>query len=533
MDLGPPVELPWDVWLELQGLLEQSPDHLAAQAERLVAEGDPVALHAFVRDRFAVLPAGLDATIGARKVRWGVHGALRAGAGTPRELAELLADLYRQAELTAEVVQGPMELSPEQITAVLSRPPQRPFAPPIEADRLADWRELLELTAEPSQGTVVDEGGGEAAALAERLLAALPEGDRVAGAEVGTRAGELPLVRLEIDGEVLYANPLLPDAVFGDSYTSETPGPALEPKVPAELQVRVFGWSSADPEQRLTLVEGSWPFEELVGRRLVLQLVPAMPLAALVRARREQVRAFVPTLTLSGPGLDAARAQELSAVGDPVTLGGDRITVDAETGQLSVGGQLLSTVEGAGPTPQEVLQRVATLEARAQAARFPDVTLHLRALDEVGQPVLGLRADALQVEEQGLGRSFQLEQDQPPPARVLLVFDPSSSVPRAFRGDASGEVARRIMERVLAVVPHAELRAAALLMGLYSLCPWTQDAERVARAVANGDLAYSRLWAGLAEAANYHPTVVVLCSDGDASDADTVSRLRAVRDGPP
>ena len=51
--------------------------------------------------------------------------------------------------------------------------------------------------------------------------------------------------------------------------------------------------------------------------------------------------------------------------------------------------------------------------------------------------------------------------------------------------------------------------------------------------MANGDLVDSRLWAGLAEASDYHPTVVVLCSDGDANDADTVSRLRAVRDGPP
>ncbi|CAN0598933.1 unnamed protein product, partial [Laminaria digitata] len=119
VDAGP-ARTYFDLIEQLQSSLRDSPDHRAAKAQRLVAAGDLAGLHAFVRDEVALYPGEASGMGETRSVvRWGWRGTLRGGAGTMREKAELLAELYRQAGHTAEVMGGRWIERPDDARAML------------------------------------------------------------------------------------------------------------------------------------------------------------------------------------------------------------------------------------------------------------------------------------------------------------------------------------------------------------------------------------------------------------------------------
>ena len=86
--------------------VRSSGGHYAAEYDRLIEAGEPDDLIRFIRARFVVVPGGQNTgwRNAIRDRRWGTEATLRGGAGTPRELADLLADGIRRMGHEAVVV---------------------------------------------------------------------------------------------------------------------------------------------------------------------------------------------------------------------------------------------------------------------------------------------------------------------------------------------------------------------------------------------------------------------------------------------
>src|SRR5215471_18777375 len=105
-----------------------SPDHLAQRAADVVAKKDATKIVEFVRDRIAAVPViegSWDATQGRR---WGSAATLRAGLGTLRERADVLADLLTRAGFKAEVQVADLP-SGLDVAALYRARPAPAFAP--------------------------------------------------------------------------------------------------------------------------------------------------------------------------------------------------------------------------------------------------------------------------------------------------------------------------------------------------------------------------------------------------------------------
>ena len=92
--------------------------------------------------------------------RWGPRVALRAGAGSAREKAELLAELLGKIGRKAEVVETSM-LTPEKLASQFFRSYEQPFQPEVSPANFSDWKRRL--AAHNDKGTrslEIDPGDG-------------------------------------------------------------------------------------------------------------------------------------------------------------------------------------------------------------------------------------------------------------------------------------------------------------------------------------------------------------------------------------
>lgn len=531
---APPPTGSFDALDELRAAVRGSPDHLAARAQGLVAAQDAEGLLSLVRDAIDTYPAGARSSGDpVRGRRWGTRATLRGRAGTPREKADLLTDLYRQAGLTAEVVQTDAPgLDPGLIFRHAPRPP---FDPSIDDGRLAALRSVLGLPAAPTVPTAVDTDGAASAALADALLAGFDPPPQATAPFDARPLQALPLVRVTVAGEERYADPIGSAGLEPAGDRAFRRAGAADDLLP--VIVRVEAARSDAPDRALTLVEGRWTADDLVGRTLFVGFSPPVEsLEELVAIRPRDVSTFLPVLAVRGPGLPADETHRLSVSGTAVTLGGELVDVDAPDGITRVGDRPIGP---ARPDPARVAL-VRSLEVSATGAAFPVVGVGLRALAADGTTVEGLPAAAFAVSDEGTGVGFLLERALAPPPRILVLLDDSSSIPDAFRGAGAATIARRIAERLVATDPRTQLRVAKVDVGRANPAgDWTSDPAEVEGQVTAKTGYGSQLWEALVSAARLGPTAIVLVTDGAATDGEAeiavppVGLPAQVRLGPP
>lgn len=514
----------WAVWEEALLSLQTSPDHLSARVGRLVKAGDPRAIFDFVRDEIVVFPPQSDGFLNAvTETRWGMRGVLRSGVGTPREQADLLADLLNKAGLTAEVVQG--RLDPAVDRRSLLRPNSiRPFAPEIDESRLDEWLRVVQFDGQPPRN--IDPDGVNSREIADLIIATLPPG--LSGPAFDWSLDSVPLVRVTLDGDDVLLNPLVPTAKFGEAYAdavTSAPTASAPPDIEAELQVS----TTLHPQVRTTVASGSWPVDRLIGRQLVARFLPTGdPLAGLISPAL-QITTFTPTLTVDGLGMSPDDMAKDAVLGAGVTITGMVVRESAD-GRVTVDDEPLGASDG------PIAADIATLEADVDGAAFPLIRLRVRPENQAGEPVLGLSGGEFVVEEDEVPVSFLLRQAAPPPPRVMLLFDTSNSLPDEFRGGGAAPFGRALAEQVRSAFPEALMRVAAVNYGVASASPaWISEPAEVEaetlRMIGDG----SELWSALADAGSFGANVIVLVSDGQSTDPpETVAASRArVAVGPP
>jgi hypothetical protein len=520
----------FEAWQEAREALKASPDHLPARAAALIEAGDPEAIFEFVRDHIATYPSsagGFQNTPDA--IRWGVRGTLRGGAGSAREKAELLAFMLTEAGFSARVVQGAPD--PERIDGqkMVLRSTTRAFAPVIDPERGELWLDALGQASpnEPPQRSSIDADGEEARALADALLAQLPA---ELEASFDFDVAEIPLVSLDIDGEPTYLNPLVPDAEYGEALTLADPIPA-GPMTPSDrLLVKVSAGRANAPYERVTLVEREYTSEEVVGRRIQLSFRPPTPIAQLLRSRVDSFETFLPIITVSAPGLEGEEKDDLAAIGDAVSIGGEIYHLD-EDGNLTVNGAPLAE----GTSDPDEIARVETVAVNAEPAAFPRVTLRVQAQDADGVNVEHLDASAFTVTEDGEPVSFNVVRNEAPPPRIAIIFDISTSVPMEFLGAGTVAVAQDIIAGLYAASPEADVRLGVISFGTTWMGPWMSneaDANLQAASLetANGG---SEIWNALRDAAEEDPTLIIMLTDGVPSEPALEQDYDAIAAGPP
>lgn len=514
----------WSVWRRARDAVRASPDHLAARAARLVAKRDADAIFAFVRDEVAAVPpqpGGFGNAL--TQTRFGAAAMLRCGYGTPREKAELLADLLRQAGLDAEVVQGRLDAGVHPRD--LLRPARRvPFAPDASARQLAEWINGLGVGQLPPP-VDPDADGVASRQLADAVSAALPP--RRPGPAFDWGIGALPLVKTALDGREAILNPLLPQARADRPFVSGIM-PALPAVPPQQLEVEILVASSNEPSSRRKVCAATWPIDRLIGRRVIARFVPAGDLASAMSMPARQLHVFTPVLTLEGPGIEAGAAGDC-VIGDEVSASGSVIRA-LRDGSIAIDGEPL------GVAPAPVADNVVTVDMEVNALEFPLIRLLISPRDASGRAVAGVSAEAITVHEQGRPVQCLVRQSSPPLPRLLLLLDTSRSLPDSFRrGQAAtfcADLHRGIVERY----PGALMRVAAINYGVASASPaWTADPRQVqldvSRLVGDG----SEIWSALADAQQYHANVIALVTDGQASDAPEriAAARKAIGVGPP
>lgn len=511
----PIADVPFGVWEAMREAVRGSPDHLTAAADRAVGTGDPAAIFAFVRDQIATFPPRANGFTGAETdTRWGTRATLRGGAGTPREKADLLAELYERAGLTAEVVVGRLQPAQAARREILYRTVEHEFDPAVDDATLTAWETLISEGSEPTPALeLIDADGDESERLAGALVPLLPA-DAAAERFDWSTLQSVPLVKVEVGGAEQFANPLLPDATFGEHYCDATPrrAAAAIPGRPVNLELQVA--RSDAPNQRTTVAAGTFSPEDLVGRQLGIQFAPAGDVGALLLTPLDQIRTFTPVISLRGADVPPELAAATAVVGTTVTVEGDVFEED-DDGAVVVNGVPLAP----GPSDPSGGSAVASVEVSVRPDAFPTVRLRVTALDAAGKAVSGLPPEALTLEEDGVRLGFVLHANVPPPQRVLLLFDTSDSIPAEFRGAAAVDLGRQLATELVAAHPTLQLRAAAIDAGLAAAKgDWTRDPVALAAGVEALTGFGSDMWATLVDARKLAPTVIVLISDGQATD---------------
>ncbi len=519
----------FEVWERAREAVRASPDHLPARAEALVSEGDPEKIFAFVRDEIATYPptpGGFGRYDAVSGVRWGTRGTLRGGAGTPREKVELLVELLHRAGFDARVVQGAPDETVDPREVLLHRPVRR-FAPAADAAQLGAWRKVLGYDAAPSIEPI-DPDLAATRRLAERIMDTLPRDAARVSAFDFDSVGRLPLAKMTVDGQTRYANPLVPGAELGKSYTREDPLPTGSADRTPAVWLRLEAATTEAPFDRFTLLEGRWRAGELVGRRVELGFAPPVSTEELTGLRASDVETVIPVARVYGPGLDAGTAAGLSVVGLPVSLQGDRFAIEGE--RVHIDGEAF-----ASPTSARAQASVTRIGMEADAATWPRIELRVKALDADGQPVSGLGIDAFRIADGGQPRSAVMTRNRSRAPHVLFLLDRSNSVPEAFRGGAMAAIAERIARRLLEQIPNARFRVGTISYGVSYEGRWTSSMDELEAQLADQGVGDSDFWKALAEVARDGPTATILVTDAkqDPEGPPTPAQREAIAGGPP
>jgi hypothetical protein len=522
---GEPLDA-FDVWRDMQRVMRASPDHREARAAALVAAGDVDDIFAFVRDEVALTAgrSGFYASEAAR--RWGTQATLRGGMGTMRERADLLAHLLTEAGYTCEVWMG--DRTPDfDLNLALAHAPVRQVQWPVDDDDIDGWRAVLNSEGERER-VRFDNNRSVENAIRDQITPF----DLLEPPVLADEVVLIPFVRLMDGAEPLDLNPNVGPVPSGDPGVLE---PRLAPEAGDLDTVRIaFEASRSDqPNAVFTLVERSYGADELVGRTVTAALTPPLGFNEAANTRAADINVFIPILSVRGKGLDANARAERSAVGNPLTRGGDVMTV-AEDGTLSIADQDLPSP----PTAELLLASVTSAVVTADAAAFPVVELEVGAFDAADQSVPLMAADAFSVRENDEEVSATLLRARARNTRVMLLFDRSSSVPPEFLDNAAAS-GHAIAEAIFAAVPGSEIQIAGMdfsgpnISGGYSSTIEGVDAALVDLAGAASEVWNNLAAVGAETARGTGPSIVVMISDFVAEDLETAEFSSLVAGGAP
>ncbi len=501
---GSPEPGPYAVWREVQTALRASPDHPVGRARALVEAGDIDALHRFVRDELRLVSTDSRRFALGDGVRWGPRAALRAGAGTAREKAEILVDLIRQTGRQAEIVEMSAPAR-EETPGLFFRDVTQPFEPGYTDMQLEDWSRRLGHVSPPGSPPDVSSKEAEVAEISRQLRTAIGAGEeaRLGSYRYDDRpVGLSPAVRIhDPERGILYADPIRLN-------TDLTPDPGKVRQAEAgeatgllPVTITLTGTTTNTPEETFEIVRADWNAADVAGRQVQISFKPFGETLGILASRAGDLRAFTPILSIQA--LDGEVLDPLNAIkmGESVTLEGDRLSV-SKSGNIFINGDDLGDGAPSGNTGE-----VASVDLHADASCFPDITLNIRPRNASGRIVDGLSSADFALTDEGKATGHILHSRDRAP-KILFLADRSGSMPAAYRGTTSEmqALAERVRTVAIAIHPGAKVTVSGT---------------------------NSSLWEHLIRAAGSPYNLIVYATDGDLGGREpSEAELSVLKAGP-
>lgn len=446
---------PYNVWKELQAALRTSADHPVGRAALLVEADDLAGLHAFVRDGIRLVPYESGRFAMGNKIRFGTRAALRAGAGTGREKADILKQLVTQTGRQAEVVE--IAALPRTETArVFYRSYDQAFTPEITERQMENWQTRLGIADQPPQTPQVIEPSNAMQVAADKIRQTL--GDKISNvtsAYYDNRpVGKRPVVRItDADGTILLADPIDPAAELVAWPEDLSYSEAGEADGMDTVEVAIIAATAQRPDEAFEIVRGEWLAGDLAGRQMRLGFKSSPDIQASLATPIQDLRTFVPLLAVQAFDGGAMASEENMVMGDAVTLDGDHIAIN-EAGEVTMNGQPIAPGEQSGNA-----SRVASIDMTVNPTFFPEVRLGVTPRDSDGKLVEGLSAADFSFKDMDEAVSHSVKAFDPAP-NILFLSDNSLSMPTAYRGEGSAmtDLVERVNDIAREIHPNARVQ---------------------------------------------------------------------------
>lgn len=408
---------------QLHQALLASPDHLRARADEVVGTGDPVKIAQFVLAHVSVLPP-LAYELPEYSLRFGARGALRAGAGTFRDRAELLSQLLVAAGFTTNVVTADRGNWGAEV--------YQPIAAPFQPD-MTIMRSLGAVAGVTIPATFGDDSAAltRVAAAVAKITSAIPAASQIAHTSVGPLPSTVPIVEYaKSGGAKSWA------IALGTTDVVNTPPAGLGAATPASngsVRIGVMvalvppsGSLTLDDHTLYEVVAGEWKLDDIVGRGVSVAFAPPVTL-------QDGLGVDLTGYPMRSPVLQLQSLDPLPA-GTVATYGGSALSVAGGLYPSDSKGTVVGPF-GALPAPlsdaalASAVARAAKVEASANGGAFPSIDLRVSVVDGSGQVIDGLGAGELVVKEEGaLVQPAVLANALPAQARIVVLYDTSGSV---------------------------------------------------------------------------------------------------------
>ncbi|WP_298288083.1 hypothetical protein [uncultured Lutibacter sp.] len=496
-DLGRP---PFGVWEDMIKMLEQSPDHLVGRRKVLVASKNPKAMTEFVRDSFQILPSKRDFyKYIATETQYGTEMALRCGLATPREKAEILKNMLVEAGFEAKVVWETTTISLDKVKDITFRQYIPEFDPPISNRKMRKWHKALGVTETNRSFETIPDFQQKTEALANDLLGQIKEEYiREKPTEQGFDEKGIPSVVFYENEEEKYAHIFDPEVPFGQLHpTNENKEikDAREFKEPKEQDITatLSCRNVMDKWNETTLVSGTWKLSELLGNQLQVQFLNNMTFGDQATKSVSQISNFTPCLALQDIHKDVSYVEKRSFLGEPITLEGEKVL------------ERYTPIVQSEEELTVALNNIRSLEGKVYPQAFPKVRLELEPKDAEGNIVGGLSIGNFELVDNGQPIVGWMKQNSISP-KILLMYDTSGSMPKAYRGDGIKEFLTQTEGMIREAYPSAQV--------------FLQETD-------------STLYTSLLNGKQFDADLILYATDGENSDEYDTSYESIYNAGPP
>ncbi|MGM0946603.1 MAG: hypothetical protein ACQEW9_15610 [Bacteroidota bacterium] len=496
----------FQVWREMQQLIQSSPDCLIKAYERVKESKDPKEMLAFVRDSIFLIPANEASLRGmGTAMRGGIRGVLRDGFATPREKAEVLRQLFEESGIKADVVFERTDFDEEKVKSLFFRPKENEILTDLNEGQLDRWMKMLQLSeSDLEELTFINSGEKEAEKLVNRLWNLIPEKEKIRFHDFDFRwdNSRCPAVQFQWENKTLIAHLFDPNVPFGEAFNA---GNKVRSADPAEytldqVEFRLSYRDNINPAEEKILLTKNYEAKDLIGRQVHLGFYHGLDWMEQVSTSFNQVRVFTPAISIERPDLSEDEQVDLAQLGETITLEGQKIEVDEKAKIIRVNGFPINWTEESTRAKD-----VSELKLKITAGLPSLVKIEVWPTDQEGNLVEGLMASDFEFLENDLPLSPLMESNEIAP-KVLILYDTSLSMPVEYRNEGMEAFLEKLEDGLRQDFPKA------------SVTSWATD---------------SSLYKWLKKASRTSFDLILFATDGDNKDDLKEGDLEAFRAGPP
>ena len=495
-------KVPYKVWEEMLMALQTSPDHLEGRMKILIDSKDPKAMFDFVRDEIYLIPPTYSTLSGMGKMmRYGIKGVLRYGFATPREKAELLHKMYKEAGITSEIVYERTDIKTEDVPALFFKPRERKLEPKVNQKILDRWQKELQTELNETHLIQIDDEEKESKLLAEQLWSLLPEKEKLRYYKFDFRWDNYrtPSVSFKSGEETKHAHLFDTSVAFGDLRDGVKTSTADESQFTDEkVEIALTTRNGINLNEEIELLTGSWLLHELAGNQLSLGFANGLTLEQMIVTPIGNLRIFTPTISFESFDEDLDYMAERSFIGNTFTLEADIIDLKSDEPKLN------GNVPLAKPNPnlQKEVQQVAI---KAVPRIYPLVKLEVSPTDKNNNFVEGLSAADFKIFDNGIPVSAIMENNQRTP-KITLLYDTSLSMPEQYYGEKINVFIENLENEIKNKYPKV------------TILKWKTD---------------SNLFTSLYKASKQDADIIIYITDGDNNDSYNSDWEKFYNEGPP